>query len=62
MAPEETPTPERQTRHAPWRLLLALALAGVLLYTALHGVDWMQVWHTVARARWQYLVGACFIK
>src|SRR5260370_20384186 len=42
-----------------WYGLLSVALAAVLLYYALRGVEWTQVWTTIAHARWQYLVAAC---
>jgi glycosyltransferase 2 family protein len=50
-----------RSRFLSWRLVLAIALAAVLLYKALHGVDWMQVWRTVVAARWGYLAGAAMI-
>ena len=36
-----------------------IALAGVLLYFALRGVDWPRVAATIAHCRWQYLCLAC---
>jgi glycosyltransferase 2 family protein len=53
--------PERRTRLAAWRWVFAIGLAAVLLYKALHGVDWLQVWRTVLAARWEYLAGAVSI-
>src|SRR5260370_40381699 len=42
-----------------WYSLLSVALAAVLLYYALRGVEWTQVWTTIIHARWQFLVAAC---
>ena len=53
--------PERGTRFAAWRWVFAIGLAAVLLYKALHGVDWMRVWRTVLAARWEYLAGASLV-
>jgi glycosyltransferase 2 family protein len=58
---ESTRGPERGTRLAAWRWVFAIGLAVVLLYKALHGVDWMQVWRTVVSARWEYLAGGCLV-
>ena len=40
-----------------YRLPLAMALAAVLLYFALRGVDWRAVGQMLAGARWTYLAG-----
>jgi len=61
-----SPVPEsgsapRRARSGIWRWTFALAVAGFLLYKALHGVDWTQVWHTVLEARWGYLAAAMLI-
>jgi glycosyltransferase 2 family protein len=53
--------PEKRTRLGTWRWVIAIALAAVLLYKALHGVDWLQVWRTVVAAQWGYLAGAALI-
>jgi glycosyltransferase 2 family protein len=53
--------PERQTRLSALRWGIAIALAAVLLYRVLRGVDWMRVWHTVLGARWEYLALAALI-
>ena len=52
------PVPARRFRFPAWRWVLALSVAAVLLYKALHGVDWTQVWRTVVSARWGYLAAA----
>jgi glycosyltransferase 2 family protein len=52
---------QTRSRFAVWRWGLALTVAAVLLYKALHGVDWAQVWLTVVGARWGYLAGAILI-
>lgn len=46
-------------RRSLWSWILAGALAAVLLYFSLRGIDWRRVWQTVRAAHWQYLaVGA----
>jgi uncharacterized protein (TIRG00374 family) len=42
-------------RRSAWSWVFACALAAVLLYFSLRGVDWRQVWAVVERARWRYL-------
>src|SRR5580693_9065096 len=59
--PDMPQEPKRNTRFAALRWVIAIGVAAVLLYLALRGVDWMQVWRTVVAARWEYLVGAAFI-
>jgi hypothetical protein len=51
-------TPEKNRRHI-WYGLLSAALAAVLLYYSLRGVEWARVWTTITHARWQYLAAAC---
>lgn len=41
--------------------LIALLLAGVLLYYSLRGIDWAQVWHVLSRAEWSYVALAILI-
>ena len=41
--------------------LIAFALAGVLLYYSLRGIDWAEVWHVLSRAEWLYVVLAILI-
>jgi glycosyltransferase 2 family protein len=41
-----------------WSWILALPLAGFLLWWSLRGVDWKAVWATIAGARWEFLVGS----
>jgi len=55
---ENQPAPRRRSSLAVWRWVLAIGLAAFLLYKALHGVDWLKVWHTVLAAHWQYLAAA----
>ncbi len=43
-------------RSRAFYLTLAAAFAGILLYYSLRGIDWAQVWTTIAHARWRYLV------
>jgi uncharacterized protein (TIRG00374 family) len=42
-----------------WKCLVGIALAGVLLYLALHGVDWRSAFGIVAHCRLNYLALAC---
>ncbi len=53
------PEPRSWTTVGRW--VLAVGVAALLLYKALHGVDWMRVWQTVVSARWEYLAGATLI-
>jgi glycosyltransferase 2 family protein len=53
--------PVTRSRFAVLRWVIAIALAAVLLYKALHGVDWMTVWRTVVSARWEYLACGALI-
>ena len=46
-------------RVASW--VLSFAVSGILLYYSLRGVDWTAVWHTIAAAKWPYLVGGAAI-
>ena len=48
----------RKDRQRIWYGLLSAALALVLLYYSLRGVEWVRVWTTITHARWQYLVAA----
>jgi uncharacterized protein (TIRG00374 family) len=50
--------PEK-SRKGIWYGLLSAALAAVLLYYSLRGVEWARVWTTIAHARWQYLFASC---
>jgi glycosyltransferase 2 family protein len=54
----ETPGKDRKRI---WYGLLSVALAAVLLYYALRGVEWARVWTTITHAQWQYLLAACLI-
>jgi len=58
---QDVPTVARAKGRGVWRWLVAIALAALLLYRALHGVDWARVWQTVAAARWSYLVGGAAV-
>jgi glycosyltransferase 2 family protein len=58
---ENASAPQGRVRLGMWRWVLAIALAAVLLYKALHGVDWAQVWLTVISARWGLLAGTSLI-
>ena len=57
----EQAQPQKRGGLAAWRWILAIAIAAVLLYAALRGVDWMRVWRTVVEARWDLLAGAACI-
>jgi glycosyltransferase 2 family protein len=46
-------------RKRVWYGLLSVALAAVLLYYSLRGVEWARVWTTITHARWQFLAAAC---
>jgi len=48
-----------KNRKSIWYGLLSAALAVVLLYYALRGVEWLRVWTTITHARWQFLLAAC---
>ncbi len=41
-----------------WSWVVALPLAGLLLWWSLRGVDWKAVWITLARARWELIAAA----
>jgi hypothetical protein len=41
--------------HSRWILLLAFLLAVILLYFALRGVDWEELWRIIQNARLEYL-------
>ena len=58
MAPDQlfTDKPAVPRSHL-WHWLLALPLAGILLYFSLRGIDWRSVWHTIAAANWIFLAG-----
>jgi uncharacterized protein (TIRG00374 family) len=57
--PVAAPEPESAGGRAHrWSLVLGLVLGGVLLYFAVRGVDWGNVWRIIAGARWPYLGGA----
>jgi uncharacterized protein (TIRG00374 family) len=54
-----TSKPSRPPVHfAYW--LVALLLAGLLLYFSLRGIDWAQVWQVLSRANW-WLVGLALL-
>jgi len=57
-APAGIGRPPRPLKRIAYGLLSA-ALAAVLLYYSLRGVEWARVWTTITHARWQYLVAAC---
>src|SRR3954447_26468650 len=42
-----------------WYGALSAALAAVLLYYSLRGVEWTRVWTTIAHAQWQFLLASC---
>ncbi len=44
-----------------WSLLVALALAALLLYLAVRGLNWRELWHTIRAARFGYLIPAVLI-
>jgi hypothetical protein len=50
--------PAGKDRGRIWYGLLSAALAALLLYYSLRGVEWARVWNTITHARWQYLVAA----
>jgi uncharacterized membrane protein YbhN (UPF0104 family) len=52
------PPPARTRKGRIWSWIIALPLAGLLLWWSLRGVDWHAVWITLRGARWQYMVGA----
>lgn len=45
-------------RRALWSWILPSALAAVLLYYSLRGVDWGTVWSTIVGARWRWIAMA----
>jgi len=44
-----------------WSWILGTALAVVLLYFSLRGVEWRRVWQIIVAARWRFLAAACGI-
>jgi uncharacterized protein (TIRG00374 family) len=58
---ETVQEPGQRPSRAVWRWVFAFGLAAILLYKALHGVDWARVWLTVLAARWEYLAGSALI-
>ncbi len=44
-----------------WYGLLSTALAAVLLYYSLRGVEWGRVWATILHAEWKYLAAAALL-
>ena len=44
-----------------WILLFAFLLATLLLYLAMRGVDWAELWHIIQSARLEYLILACLL-
>ena len=66
MEPSPSPAPPR-SNVLHW--VIALALAAVLLYYSLRGIDWRQVWSTLATTRLEYValmtvlgVGSLFLR
>jgi glycosyltransferase 2 family protein len=54
MSETSNSNPSRPSIHfAYW--LVALLLAGVLLYFSLRGIDWAQVWQVLSRANWWFV-------
>ena len=49
--------PEKDRKGA-WYGIVAAALAAVLLYYSLRGVEWARVWAAIFHTRWQYLFAA----
>src|SRR3982751_5998964 len=49
-----------QDRRKLWYGLLSIALAAVLLYYALRGVEWARVWNTIVQADGVYLAAATY--
>ena len=47
------------SRARPWSWLVAVALAAVLLYFSLRGVDWAQVWRILSHAHVGYVAAGC---
>jgi len=54
MDPTPSPAPA-SSRSNLLHLAIALALAGVLLYYSLRGIDWHQVWSTLATTQLNYI-------
>ncbi|HWB83416.1 MAG TPA: lysylphosphatidylglycerol synthase transmembrane domain-containing protein [Bryobacteraceae bacterium] len=50
-----------QTRRGIWRWAVSFALAGILLYVSLRGVDWGRVWRIIVTADWRWLLVSCAI-
>ena len=44
-----------------WQWPLSIGVSAGLLYLSLRGIEWLRVWHTIAAARWGYLVAAAGI-
>lgn len=55
---------QAKAQRLPMHLLywfIAVALAGILLYYSLRGIDWAEVWHILSRAEWSYVTVAVLI-
>jgi uncharacterized protein (TIRG00374 family) len=50
---------KRERNLRAWSWILSIPLAAVLLYLSLRGVDWKNVWQTIAGARWGFLAAGC---
>lgn len=61
LSPAAVPVQSRKSIASLLKWPLVIALAGVLLYFALQGVDWPRVAAIIAHCRWQYLLLACGI-
>ena len=43
------------SKHSRWIFLFTLILAAILLFLALRGVDWKELYYIIQSARWEYL-------
>ncbi len=48
--------PEGLSRRSRWTLILSLLIAGILLFLAFRGVSWNEMFETVRRGRFGYLI------
>ncbi len=56
LEPSEGTVPAQPQRRSPWLLAFSLALAAVLLYFTLRGLDWAAFWTTVRNGRYVFVL------
>ena len=56
LEPSASQAPQQAQRRSPWLLGFSLALAAVLLYVTLRGLDWAAFWATVRNGHYVFLL------